>query len=310
MRIVLTDRLRDCPVEEAKQLLEKVQFVQIKPEELELYSNNVEVYAIVGSRALVHKAEKVYMPNCRFIQLFSTGYDDINTKVFREKGVDLSNARSIYDETLAEYVLLMMLKYTKRYHKSMKNGLIRPLRNYHYITELEGKTVGIMGVGQIGTKVASLLTVFNMRVVGYAYNTKEKPLYDVIYHLDTINDFLCVCDFIINTLPHCEQTVGLLNKERFSMMKDNVVFINIGRDSIYDKKDMLRFFDSHRDATAILDIFELIPNPFSKLHRLPNIYITPRIAAISQESDARLKELILKNLHSYFKGERPQFVIN
>ena len=94
------------------------------------------------------------------------------------------------------------------------------------------------------------------------------------------------------------------------MMKDTVVFINIGRESIYKKKDLLSFFDSHQDATAILDIFELIPNPFSKLHRLSNIYITPRIAAISKESDDRLKLLILNNLKAYFEGTKPQYVIN
>ena len=250
------------------------------------------------------------MPNCKFIQLFSTGYDDIDPIQFRKKGIDLSNAKSIYDETLAEYVLLVMLKYAKRYHKSMKNGMFRPLRNYHYITELEGKTVGIMGVGQIGSKVARLLSGFNMRIVGFANKTKEKALFDKVYHQDTIHDFLGECDFVINTLPHSEQTIGLLDEERFSMMKDTVVFINIGRESIYKKKDMLYFFNTHRDATAILDIFELIPNPFSKLHRLSNIYITPRVAAISQESDDRLKELILKNLQAYFEGKKPQFVIN
>ena len=310
MKIVLTDSLKACPVEEAKQLLEGVLFVQIKPRKLETYADNGDVYAIVGSRALVRKAADVSLPNCKFIQLFSTGYDDIVPSLFREKGIDLANAKSIYDETLAEYVLLMMLKYAKRYHKSIKNGMIRPLRNYHYITELEGKSVGIMGVGQIGSKVAKLLSGFNVHILGYANKTKEKSLFDKVYHQDTICDFLCECDFVINTLPHSEQTMGLLDAERFSMMKDTVVFINIGRESIYNNKDLIRFFDSHPDATAILDIFELIPNPFSKLHRLSNIYITPRIAAISKESDDRLKLLILNNLKAYFEGTKPQYVIN
>lgn len=310
MKIILTDSLKACPVEEAKKILEEVQFVQIKPCEIESYSDKGNVYAIVGSRALVRKASDVRFPNCKFIQLFSTGYDDIDPSLFREKDIDLANAKSIYDETLAEYVLLMMLKYAKRFHKSIKNGMIRPLRNYHYITELEGKTVGIMGVGQIGSKIAKLLTGFNVRIVGYAYKTKEKPLFDKVYHKDTIRDFFGECDFVINTLPHSDQTIGLLDEEKFSMMKDTVVFINIGRESIYKKKALLRYFGSHREATAILDIFELIPNPFSKFHRLSNIYITPRIAAISKESDERLKFLILNNLKAYFEGNKPLYIIN
>lgn len=310
MKIILTDKLKACPCEELKKIHADVEFVQISHSKVLSYFNKDDVISIVGSRALISNCNTNEFANCKFMQLFSTGVDNIDSSEYRKKGITLSNAPGMYDETLAEYVLYMMLKYAKRYHKSLKHFWSKPLRNYHYITEIKGKTVGIMGVGNIGSKIASLLTPMGVNIVGYANRTKEKAPFSEIFHKDNINNFLEKCDYIINTLPHCDDTTELLDYTRFNQMKDTVVFINIGRESIYNKKDLVRFYADHENAVAILDIFELFPNPFSKFHRLNNIFITPRIAAISKESDENLKRLILENICLYLDGYTPNNVIN
>lgn len=309
MKIVLTDNMKICPVNFH---INEMKFIKVTPNNILSFPTREEVFAIVGGRSLISKCtleiSKTF-PNCKFVQLLSTGYDDIDLSGFKEQDIIVSNASGIYDETVAEYAVFMMLKYAKRYHKSLKNTFNRPLRNYHYITELKGKTVGVMGVGRIGSRIAKILSGFDMNVIGYAQNTQKKEYFNKIYHLDTIREFFSTSDFIINVLPHTRSTIGFLNSEYFSLMKDNVAFINVGRESIYSKDVLIDFFKNHKDAVAVLDIFELFPNPLSKLRRLKNIFITPRIAAYSQESDKELTALISSNLLSVFKGKQPKNII-
>lgn len=309
MKIVLTDNMKVCP---DNFHINEIKFVKVTPCKILSFPSREEVFAIVGGRSLIGKCaleiSKTF-PNCKFVQLLSTGYDDIDLSGFKEQSIIVSNASGIYDETVAEYVVFMMLKYAKRYHKSLKNTFNRPLRNYHYITELKGKTVGIMGVGRIGSRIAKILTGFDMNVIGYAQNTQKKDYFSEIHHLNTIREFFLTSDFVINVLPHTKSTNGFLTSEYFSFMKDNVVFINVGRESIYSKDALIDFFGNHKEAVAVLDIFELLPNPLSKLRCLKNIYITPRVAACSQESDKELTALISSNLLSVFEGKQPRNIL-
>lgn len=177
------------------------------------------------------------------------------------------------------------------------------MRNYHYMSELRGKTVGILGVGNIGSILARILNGFSMDIIGYAEHTTEKTNFRCIYHRDRLDEFLSECDFIINTLPETYGTIGLLGDEQFASMKPASVFVNVGRDSVYNLQSLVHYYKEHKDAVAILDIFELIPNPFSSLRRLSNVYITPRISACSRESDRALLKLIYDNISAYLNGK-------
>lgn len=310
MRIILTDNTKACSYELIRQNFTDVALVAVNGKSIRQYNGNTEVCAIVGSRALAIKCQDLNFPNCHFFQLISTGFDDIDTQLYKSKGIQMCNAKNVYDETVAEYAVYMMLTYAKRYHKSLKLKAMRPLRNYHYISELKGKTVGLMGVGNIGSSIARILKGFDMNIIGYAQKTKEKENFSEIYHPDGFKIFLSKCDFIINVLPHLPSTQSILGKEEFSVMKPTSVFINVGRESIYDRSALIDFYRNNKEAVGILDIFELLPNPFSSIHRLSNIYITPRIAAYSKESDENIAKLILDNLKNCFEGRKLKNIIN
>lgn len=299
MKLILTDILEDCPSD----LPSSYQLVKVSKNNLCKYSGSQTVEAIVCTRGLAKSVTQYDFPNLKLVQLFSVGYDDVDASEYQRKGIALCNASGIYDATLGEYVLYMMLSHAKRYHRSLKLRFNRPLHDYKYIQEIKGKTVGIMGVGHIGSYVAGLLSGFGVNVIGYANNTEKKEPFAQIYHKQDIESFLSQCDYLINTLPHNSSTQGLLTASMLACLKDTVVFINIGRDSIVKDKDLCQFLRHHKNATAILDRFELICNPFSEIRRLGNIYITPRISAISKESDDSLKELISFNINAMIKGE-------
>ena len=295
MKKILTDIPHYCPV----QLPEGYELVKVDMKTISTYDGNQDVEFVLCSRALARKTQEIELPEYKLLHLFSVGYDDVDLNVFKQKGIPVCNAAGIYDNVVAEYVVYAMLLYAKRFHRSLKNRLFRPFRNYHYITEVAGKTVGIMGCGRIGTAVAKHLSGFGVEIIAYAKNTCEKEGFSKIYHREDIAKFFAKSDYIINTLPHDSSTIGLIDKALLDSCKSAMTFINIGRESIFNGDDFYQYLKSHKDATAILDMFELIPNPVTnKYRRLSNVLVMPRVASISQESDINLKELMRMNVEA------------
>ena len=301
MKIILTDEMRYCPEE----LPQGYKVVRVNEKTLANYSDNDDVEVVLGTRALVRALYGISLPSCKLVQLFSVGYDDIDLDWFKQKSIPLCNASGIYDNVLAEYVVYALLLYAKRFHRSLKNRWFRPLRNYHYITELAGKTVGIMGCGRIASAVVRRLAGFDMTIIGYAQHTESKEGFLRIYHKESIDEFFSRCDYVVNTLPHDKSTIGLIDNGVLSYAKSNMTFINIGRDSIFNKDDFYQFLKSHKDMTAILDMYELLPNPITnKYRRLSNVLVTPRVASVSPESTMALKELIKDNIHAVVNNKQ------
>ena len=294
--MILCSDIRKCPNLKG---VEKVNTETIKQ-----YEGNVDVRALICSRDVAQVAQNMNIPNLKVIQLFSVGFDNIDPKLLQSKGVHLCNAANVYNTGMAEFVVYAMLMRAKRYHKSIKNHMLRPFLNYNYITELAGKTVGILGAGNIGGQIAKRLDAFEMNVLGYDINTADRPFFLKIFNKDGLKEFLGRCDYIVNCMPLFKSTEGMLSKEWFEKMKADVTIINVGRKKIINDKDFIAFLKSHKEATAILDIFEKIPNPLTNPYRrLRNVLVLPGVTAISKEINEKLSNLILENMRRLRCGE-------
>lgn len=258
----------------------------------------------IASREFAAYLLSIDVPNLRYIQLTSAGYEGIDLNVAKSKGVIVCNAANVYNIGMAEFVVYAMLMHAKRYHRSIKNRCIRPFRNYHYITELAGKTVGVLGAGNIGSQIAKRLQAFDMRVLGYDLRTDDRPYFEKIFNNEYLTEFLGQCDYIVNCMPLIPSTEGLLSKKWFSNMKPTVTFINVGRKKLINDYDFLCFLKSHKDSTAILDMFEKLPNPITNPYRrLPNVLVLPGVTAISQEIDEKLLALCKTNIEKFYNGK-------
>lgn len=279
--------------------------VTVNAETIKQYEGNADVDALICSRDVAQVAQYMNIPNLKVIQLFSAGFDNIDPKLLQSKGVHLCNAANVYNTGMAEFVVYAMLMRAKRYHKSIKNHTLRPFRNYHYITELAGKTVGILGAGNIGGQIAKRLDSFEMNVLGYDINTADRPYFLKIFNNDDLTEFLGRCDYIVNCMPLFKSTEGILSKDWFDKMKADVTIINVGRKKIINDKDFIAFLKSHKEATAILDIFEKIPNPLTNPYRrLRNVLVLPGVTAISKEINEKLNNLISENMRRLRCGEQ------
>lgn len=296
MGLILTSDIRKCSG------IDNIESVSASG--LADYERRADVEALICSRQVARRCMELDLPGLKMVQLFSAGYDGIDPQAFREKGIHLCNAANVYNTGMAEFVVYAMLMHAKRYHRSIRNRLLRPLRNYHYITELSGRTAGILGAGNIGGQIARRLKAFDMEVLGYDLSTAPRPYFDRIYNHDGLAEFLARCHYVVNCMPLFPATAGMLDREWFGMMKDDVTLINVGRKAIINDKDFIAFLKTHRDATAILDMFERLPNPLTNPYRrLSNVLVLPGVTAISQEIDSKLHNLIVENVGRLRAGE-------
>lgn len=289
--IILTDSSKYCP--------DFPERVVTKVKNADKYSGNKEVIAVFGSRAMAIKVLSMDLPNLKVIQLFSAGYDGIDLDMIKQKGITLCNAANVYNYGMAEFVVYAMLRRAKRYHRSIKNLWLRPLRNYHYITELYGKTVGIIGCGNIGQQVAKRLYGFDMKIIGYDVFNNDRPYFEKIYGLEEKEQFVSQCDYVVNIIPLMPSTTHMLNQSWLDLMKEDVTLINIARKGTINDRDLLSFLKTHKEATAILDMLEMIPNPITNPYRrLSNVLVLPGVTAASIESMERLHKLLLTNIEN------------
>ncbi len=296
MGVILTSDIRKCP------LIENIEIVN--PRTILQYEGRDDVDALICSRDVAQVCQNMSIPGLRLIQLFSAGFDNIDPQKLKSKGVHLCNAANVYNTGMAEFVVYAMLMQAKRYHRNINNHRIRLLRNYHYITELAGKTVGILGAGNIGSQIAKRLEAFDMQVLGYDLKTDDKPHFIRVYNRDYLSEFLQQCDYLVNCMPLFKSTEGMLNKEWFDLMKPRVTIVNVGRKKIINDTDFIAFLKKHKDVTAILDMFEKIPNPITNPYRrLSNVVVLPGVTAISQEINVKLRNLISENLKRLISGE-------
>lgn len=296
MGLILTSDLRKCPDIEG--------LVQVNAKSILEYEGREDIDALICSRDVAQVCQNMSIPGLKLIQLFSAGFDNIDPELLKSKGIHLCNAANVYNTGMAEFVVYAMLMHAKRYHRSLKNHSLRPLRNYHYLSELAGKTVGILGAGNIGSQIARRLQAFEMNVLGFDINSSPKEYFDKIFTKEGLGEFLGQCDYIVNCMPLFDNTIGMLNKTWFELMKPDVTIVNVGRKKIINDSDFLKFLKTHKDATAILDMFEKIPNPLTNPYRrLSNVLVLPGVTAISREINIKLRNLIAENIQHLYNKE-------
>lgn len=270
-----------------------------------------DVEMAIASRAFAKLLLAESRKKLKVIQLTSAGFEGVDTQLAKERGITICNAADVYNVGMAEFVVYGMLIRAKRYNQSIKNRWLRPFRNYHYITELAGKTVGILGAGNIGQQIAKRLEAFDMHVLGYDLRTDDRPHFEKVYNSDSLGVFLGQCDYIVNCMPLFPSTEGLLNRSWFDLMKKNVTIINVGRKKIINDEDFITFLKHNKETTAILDMFEKIPNPITNPYRrLSNVLVLPGVTAISQEIDFKLENLCRTNIRLFEEGKPLLNIIN
>ncbi|WP_339311270.1 hydroxyacid dehydrogenase [Paenibacillus sp. FSL M7-0896] len=241
------------------------------------------------------------------------GYDNVDIPACTQLGIWVANAAGVNAQAVAEQVMALMLAYYKNIpflDHFMKNRMDEHHLEYTG-SELEGKTMGIIGLGAIGKKVAAFCSAFDMNVLAYARNT-EAPS-DGIVKMTDFDTLLSTSDIVSVHVPLTEQTKHLMNQEVFKKMKDTAIFINTARGGIVNERDLLDALKNGDISGACLDVYESEPLPIdSELRTLDNVILTPHTAGMPDGRKFHQKryDFFIKNIKRVQYGEEPESRLN
>jgi D-2-hydroxyacid dehydrogenase (NADP+) len=249
-------------------------------------------------------------PRLRWIQSIGAGYDQFPLDELRRRGIRLSSARGVNRNAVSEHALAMILALARKLPEARDNqrrhvwrGMISnvPARE----DELGGKTLGIVGIGHIGSRTAALAKAFAMRVVATKRTpqTYEGPA-DEVLPADRVDDLLRQSDFVVLHCPLTEETRGLISRERLALMKPSAYLINVARGAVVDEPAMLDALRRGAIAGAAIDHFYDEPLPAdSPFWDMDNVLITPHTAGETQKYEHNVVDILMENLERLERGE-------
>jgi phosphoglycerate dehydrogenase-like enzyme len=242
----------------------------------------------------------------RWVQAGSAGIDYLPLGKLEEKGVVVTDASGVHPVPMAETVFAMLLAFGRKLHRAIRLQAERRWDHSDTYGELRGKTIGIVGAGEIGAEVARLAQAFGMRVLGVRRSGRPAPHVDRMFAPEGLDEVVSASDVIVNILPHTKETVRLFDAGRFARMKPTAFFINVGRGSAVDTAALTEALRQGRIAGAGLDVFEEEPLPEDHpLWGMDNVIITPHIGGATERYKERLAELFAANLRAYVATGRP-----
>ena len=249
-------------------------------------------------------------PRLRWVQGVGAGVDLLAGKTgLLQSDIMVSTASGVNAIAVAEFALCLMLMIVKQAPRFMSNkeaGCWKSFAN----SELNGKTVGIVGLGKIGGEVAKLTRAFRMRVLAIKRSVtgreKEVAEVDALFSPQEILQMLPECDFVVLTAPLTPETRGLIAEAALKAMKPTAYLINTARGPIIKQDVLIQALKERWIAGAALDVFETEPLPAdSELWNLPNVIVSPHIAGYVGENHAPRTQLFLESLKRFLRGEEP-----
>lgn len=288
-----------------------------------ILSNDVQVYEdstnaelierIQGARVVVTKELPVsadllsqFPDTVELIVEAGTGYNNIDLDAAKKKGITVCNIPAYSTERVAHTVIMMILNFASTMQQQIgmlargdRSNFTKYLQVSH--TEVNGKTLGVVGAGHIGMEVIKVAKALGMNILVHTRTPKADG--DGIRYV-SLDELLENSDYISLHCPLNDQTKHLINKETISKMKPNAVIVNTGRGPLINEKDLCEALAAKRIAGAGLDVQEVEPPAEdSPLYTLDNVIITPHMGWKGLETRQRLVGIIRDNVQAFFKGE-------
>ncbi len=242
-------------------------------------------------------------PSLRWIHTTSAGVNGLPEEVFTSD-ILLTNSSGVHPNPISEHIFMYLLMFARDMTTSYPNQYDKKWdKNSLSTFELHGKTIGIIGLGRIGSETAKLAKAFDMNVLGVKTKKEKVDHVDEVYTPDEIDTVLMQSDFIVNCLPSTADTENLFTLEQFKKMKPSAYFINIGRGTTVVENDLIQAVEEQIISGAGLDVFETEPlSPDSKLWEMKQVIITPHSAGMTPEYANRMIEIFCENLKAYSEG--------
>jgi phosphoglycerate dehydrogenase-like enzyme len=252
-------------------------------------------------------------PGLRWIQLISAGVPQDLCPAACERGITVTNLAGIYGPSIAEHALGMMIVLARNLQVALRNQRQgRWDRDVaRTMTDLHGKTLAVIGLGNIGRSIARLGRACGMQVIGCRRTDRPVPEVDRVYPCADRRAMLAEADFVAVAAPLTAQTEGMLGPADFAAMKRGAIYVNVSRGSIAQEAALLDALRSGQVAAAGLDVFAVEPladgHPF---WTMPNVLVSPHYSGETVNNSALPSERFARNLRAWAAGREPEGVVN
>jgi len=254
-------------------------------------------------------------PQLKIISNYAVGFDNINIKDATDRGIVVTNTPSNeVNEAVAEHAWVLMLSLARRIveaDEATKRGSYRGWEPDIFLgTNMIGKTLGIIGLGRIGTMTARRAEGFKMKVLYNKHHRDEKAEAELGVEFTELDNLLARADFISIHVPLTDETRHMINKETLAKMKKGVFLVNTSRGSVVDEHDLIEALRSGHLGGVGLDVYDNEPNIGPELIGMENVVLTPHIASATVEARQKMGDQAVDAILNTFANKKPENIVN
>ena len=310
-KIVILDGFPANPGDLSWKALEEIGEVIIydrtSPKDTVVRSQDADI--VLTNKVCFRKEELEQLPHLKYIGVTGTGYNVIDVDEAHKRGIIVTNVPAYSTDSVAQMVFAHLLTVTNRvehYSVQNRNGHWSNCADFSYsdtpLTEIAGKTIGIVGLGNIGQRVATIALAFGMKVIALT----SKPASELTEGIRKVEleELLSESDILTLHCPLTPATQHFINSDRIQKMKPSAILINTGRGPLIDEQAVADALNNHQLAAYCTDVMgqepPAIDNP---LLQCSNAYITPHIAWATREARIRLLQVVIDNVKAFVAGK-------
>jgi phosphoglycerate dehydrogenase-like enzyme len=253
------------------------------------------------------------MPRLRWIQLISAGVPHELCPAARQRGVTVTNLAGLYGPSIAEHALMMMSVLARNLHLALRHQQQgRWDREVaRTMSDLHGRTLAVVGLGNIGQSIARLARAYGMQVIGCRRRQRPTPYVDRLYPCQELHAMLAEADYVAVAAPLTPQTEGMLGPAEFAAMKPGVIYVNVSRGPIAQEAALLAALQAGKVAAAGLDVFAVEPLPSDHpFWTMPNVLVSPHYSGETVNNSALPVERFARNLRAWAAGRPLEGVVD
>lgn len=284
------------------------------PEEETLLKECADCHGALTRNGKFSKKVFEACPNLKVVSMHGIGVDGIDVEAATAREIQICNAAESNQRSVAEYaigLILMLAKQSVTYHNGLKSGHMASVRQI-YGNDVSGKTLGIIGMGNIGTQVARMAAHgLGMKVIGYSRRITKDQEMDFGILTPDMHKVISSADYLSLHLPGSGSTQKLLNAEKLSWLKPTACLINTGRGEVIDEAALIKILQDGKLRGAALDVFEgNLPKEDNPLLAMENVIVTPHTAAFTTEALERMSYQAALGIVEVLEGRPVTYAVN
>ncbi|TCO77417.1 phosphoglycerate dehydrogenase [Marinisporobacter balticus] len=290
--------------DEGERILKEAGFEVISNQDKKFLEEDALITIIANADAIICDLEKInkkvmdHAPNLKIIARRGVGVDSVDVKYAKEKGINVARTLGVVEKPVAELVMAYILQIHRKIHESnqeMKKGNW----NKQLGNSLEGKILGIVGMGNIAKEVVRKAKAFDMKIIYTNYT--RKPKLDDALQIEYVSfeELLKHSDVISIHVPLTETTANMFDYHAMKFMKKQPILINTARGPVVNEEDLCKALEEKRISFAAIDVFDVEPKMDSPLRKYDNVVLTPHVGTFTKEVFINMDILAAKNVIDY-----------